>query len=147
MVRTTRPRNTRSTIWYVTEPNSLVESGPTVPGPLRTKMIRIAITMALRSNISRRGRTRSVPSGFSRRAGLGRQCPKPGRQLRHDARPLGSVEIDPARDLVERAAAAEAKLARRVNDANLPARAFDGDYGAGHTVDRRDSRHHKRQIG
>src|ERR1700693_3308029 len=113
MVSTAAPRNTRIRVLETTEPNSPVDSGPTVPSPLRARTMRMAIRRPIRRSSRKRLRTaadllRRGRGGFLRAgSGVGERG-EARRQLRHDPRAFGGCEIAPARDLIERAAAADA---------------------------------------
>src|ERR1700722_4611922 len=114
MVSTALPRNTRIRILEASEPNSPVDSGPTVPSPFFARMIRMATKRPIRSSSRKRLRTatdllRRGRRGFLRAGSRAGQRGKARRQLRHDPRAFGRSDITPAPDLVERAATADAK--------------------------------------
>src|SRR3984957_10832003 len=145
MVSTALPRNTRIRILEANEPNSPVDSGPTVPSPFFARMTRMAIRRPIRRSSRKRLRTaadllRRGRRGFLRARSRVGERGEARRQLRHDPRAFGRREIAPAPDLIERAAAADAEAQARMHHTNLIARRFDVGFGAGHERSRLESR-------
>src|SRR5882672_8989496 len=124
-VSTSAPTNTASAILTVSEARSgCLVPAVTAPSFLATSRNRIAARIV--SSIHSRRRT-----GHSSSCSGARQGRAAGGKLGHDAAALVRRHGDPAADLDERAAAADAKPAGGVDDAHLVARRLDGGRAVG----------------